>query len=280
MTQVFAASHCGPRDSLEDRWCVSTLQRQDLPLITNLGVFDGVGGLDYGEVASVLARDVFVLAATGALVSGGPLTATRVRALLIESLQLANYAILNAAQNDSRFANMATTAVVALVVDSLLCAAWLGDSRCYVIGPNRIHRLTRDHSVAQEIADSGLISASDSIPQHTITQYLGKATELSIGIRFYHLNPGDVVLLCSDGFTDRLSDAQIAHCVRTRSRAGDFKSLPQQLVQLALEAGTTDNVTVVCHRLQPDFTAPIPETTFTGSYAEEMASLLCQENPT
>jgi PPM family protein phosphatase len=277
----------GPRENLEDAMGAFTVVRHANEAIEVHGLagFDGVGGEDYGEVASCIAQRVVEasLVAGIVLATVEQLPAKRdaaIREALKNALAQANEAILRQASENASLRGMSTTAVVALVVGDVLNVAWVGDSRCYLFRQGSIRPLTRDHSEVQKLLDAGLIDPKDAFLHplaHTITRYLGSPSNAMPETTMCQLMAGDIVLVCTDGLTDVLGDQEIARLI-ARHQAGEFcfDDLPGCLIQHALDAGATDNVSVLCSQYQLD-TALRPVLsgrTLTGAYPVAMAKAL------
>ena len=149
---------------------------------------------------------------------------------------------------------MGTTLTVALSLGPDLTVAHVGDSRVYLLRRGALHRLTRDHTLAQELADLGEIPAGDVAThrlRHVLTQAIGVwEAGGEPEVRRFRLADGDRLLLCTDGLTEMVDDATIAaELGRDRSAA----DIGQALIDLALARGGRDNVTVVVagYRIPP-----------------------------
>ena len=150
---------------------------------------------------------------------------------------------------------MATTAVCGIVVRGMLFVAWAGDSRCYLYSDGTLHRLTHDHSIVQELIDSGLLTCQEARHHplnHTITRYLGQVDGFEPQACICLVKPGDLIVMCSDGLTDVLADSNMVSIIeKYQSNGTCLDDLAVGLVQCALNAGTRDNVTVLCCEYQP-----------------------------
>ena len=204
---------------------------------------DGMGGYNAGEVASAMAVDLVMAA-----VQSGDNADRSVQAaerVLLGALQLANQAIVSAAQSTPGCSGMGTTVVAALVLDDELLVAHLGDSRAYVWRHGFLLRITRDHSLIQYELDVGLITdeeANTSTHAHLVTRALGVGPHITPEISRLRLEPEDRVLLCSDGLSDMLSD----QCLLTIfSEALPLPLLLTALIGAANAAGGRDNIGVV-----------------------------------
>lgn len=199
---------------------------------------DGIGGHNAGEVASRICvetlRDVF-LGSDG----GNP------ENILRKGLLEAGENILRQGSADINLHGMGTTVVAAVIRGRQCWYSHLGDSRIYLLLPDRVERLTRDHSVPQELLDRGLITerqAKGHRMAHVITKALGLPgiTDADIQVRTIALPEESGLLLCSDGLTDLVSDDEIYREVigRKPQKACD------DLLELVLARGAHDNVSI------------------------------------
>lgn len=195
-------------------------------------VADGMGGHQRGEVASALALQV--LRERSEQGDG-----------LETAIQAANQAIITAGQ-DGEGRSMGTTLVALRMQGAAFELAWVGDSRAYRICAERIEQLSRDHSWVQMMIDAGQLSVAEA-RQHprrnVVLQCLGQGEQaLDVGLLRGTLEVGELLLLCSDGLTGELEDAQIHACC---SAANTLDELVEQLIGLANQAGGRDNVSCV-----------------------------------
>lgn len=209
---------------------------------SGLGLFlvaDGIGGHDYGEVASALARDVIV-------------REVRDGHGLVDAFRTAGEEILRASRRRTDTLPMGTTVVAALVKKNRFEVAWIGDSRAYLWRPDApMVQVTQDHSHVEELVSSGLLSREEarSHPKRKmVTQALGVTdlTQLNIESISGDFEPGAQLLLCSDGLTEHVTDDVISAVLSdTRTTA---QEAVDTLVAGALDDGGTDNVTVLVVR--------------------------------
>jgi serine/threonine protein phosphatase PrpC len=126
----------------------------------------------------------------------------------------------------------------------------VGDSRIYFLRGERLFCLTRDHTLVQDLVESGALTeeqASDHPRAHVLTRALGHGEPLSVDVSSWMLLTGeDVLLLCSDGLSAYVSDEAIREALVTRAPAGE---LAHGLVQAALEQGSTDNISAAVVRI-------------------------------
>ena len=200
-------------------------------------VADGVGGADAGEVASQYASERTLQHYLASDDSDGP------GARLIEAMQAANTDLrrLAAERDDSR--RMATTMVAVAIRDARAYIGNVGDSRGYLWREGALTQVTRDQSLVARLVEEGALTAEEALryPYKNVILYsLGSEKRPPIDLFEVELESGDLLLLCSDGLTRHLADAEIAAIVG--------RELPDEavevLVQLARERGGEDNITV------------------------------------
>jgi serine/threonine protein phosphatase PrpC len=211
-----------------------------------LVVADGLGGLPAGEVASETAVATAALALAGKV--DRALDASTAEGLLRSAFVTANRAVTDRAAHDRSCTGMATTLVIALVLESSLTVAHVGDVRAYRLGRERLDRLTDDHTRAWERVVSGEISeqaAKRSPYRNALTRVLG-CGDVEPSVRTVELAVGDVVLLCSDGLWDPVEESRIEDILR--NRAADAPSRATALADAALAAGGPDNITAVVYQ--------------------------------
>lgn len=232
-------------------------------------VCDGMGGANGGNVASELAvktytayiRDVF----SGRNDGGEGRGHINVRTLLSGAVAAANTAVYQRAESDFTLSGMGTTLVSALILGDMLYAVNVGDSRMYVIVSGEIRQITRDHSYVQYLLDLGKITpeeAKNSPMKNIITRSVGNEESIKPDIFTMNLRPDSCYfLLCSDGLTNFVPEAQILNIVTGFSdgttdqpfsdkRSGDEALLERakRLVRLANDAGGGDNITALLVR--------------------------------
>lgn len=200
-------------------------------------VADGMGGAQAGEVASMTAVQAF----EGGLPPGNPEQA------LQESIGLANRTIHNQAHSDASLAGMGTTITAAAVNEEAetIVIGHVGDSRAYRLRDGILQRLTRDHSLVEEMRRRGQITeaqAEDHPQRSIITRALGPEAEVEADIQSVPSAPGDLFMLCSDGLTTMLGDERIRELLMG---ATTLDAATTALVDEANRAGGRDNITVV-----------------------------------
>ncbi len=199
-------------------------------------VADGMGGHAHGDWAS--------RALAGALANAALAEAFEDAANAVaDGIHHGNRLIWREAQR--RGQQMGSTVVALLVRDRRFAVLWVGDSRAYLLRAGRLHQLTRDHTQVQELVDRGLLTPDEARTHsrgHVLSRAVGVSERLQVDAVTDEVEPGDVFLLCSDGLTGPVADAEIAALL------GDGlgrQATVDRLVALTLERGAPDNVTAV-----------------------------------
>ncbi len=217
-------------------------------IVHAMGVADGMGGQAAGEVASRLALTLMVHMVLETPVWIFSREEPHVQAVIevtAQRFRQVNAALLASGKQDPRLFKMGTTLTVARSLGTDLMVAHVGDSRAYLFREGSLRRLTRDHTLAQELRDANMIAGMEAIAQrfrHLLTQSLGTdKMEIVPQIKRETLADGDRLLLCTDGLSDQISEEVI---VQELARRAAPQPTCQALVQLALAGGGKDNVTV------------------------------------
>ncbi len=231
--RVGSRSLQGLRSNNEDRFVV------DVPGGFFL-VADGMGGQERGEIASGLAAEIIPRAVSDRLAD------TAADACVCQAFQDAHQAIVREGQSQPEGKRMGTTAVCALHRGEKVYVASLGDSRAYLIRGDSVEQLTVDHSVAYALVQNGALTveeAKQSPYQHYLYKFLGCSNlHDPADVRPFAPQPGDWLLLASDGLTNFLSEKDL---IEGPLRHKEPQSWVDLLVQLALDRGSRDNVTCV-----------------------------------
>lgn len=200
-------------------------------------VADGMGGHQAGDVASRMVVDTLQAIAQptnlGALIDDAE---TRLQEVNLRLCQLAASSV--PAQT------IGSTVVALLWYRRQAACMWAGDSRVYRVREGVLERLTRDHTVVEELLAMHRLSPEEAVnhpESNVITRAVGGDRELCLEVRFAELCHGDRFLLCSDGLYNEVDAAEI----RAALSQGDVAAAAHSLVRLALERGARDNVTVV-----------------------------------
>jgi serine/threonine protein phosphatase PrpC len=206
---------------------------------------DGVGGSEKGEIASRAAVEYLTAGFREASPSEG------LSALLMRLAQEANVQIYQTGRAHSPGGtSMATTLVACALRYDRVVVAHAGDSRCYLIRQGQTRLLTRDHTVAQEQARIGLLTAqeaSESSTSHVLSRSLGTELFVSIETSDIQVYPGDVLLLCCDGMYHSVPPSEMA---AVAGHGGNLNAAAQRLVDLANDRDGSDNISVQLIRVR------------------------------
>jgi PPM family protein phosphatase len=208
-------------------------------------VADGVGGMDLGEVASATA--VTVMTEQFAKAQSGSMLIS----LLPRLIQNANAAVHDRRlETQYRGKNMATTLVACALRYDQAVVSHVGDSRCYLVRNGQARQVTQDHTWVNEQRKMGLISTSEipsSDSRHVLIRSVGPEMFVSPDTTALSLQPGDVLVLCTDGLHDETDEATIARIVSQKKSADE---LARELVAHAVEIDGGDNTTAQVIRVR------------------------------
>jgi serine/threonine protein phosphatase PrpC len=203
-------------------------------------VADGIGGYAGGEVASEIAVRVL-----GETASAGHLTVEEVR----QAIDRTNEAVLRLAAEDPTLEAMGTTLVGLAMVSEKGEDRWaafnVGDSRLYRMFEGELEQISVDHSIVQELIESGVINRSDARThpkRNIVTRTIGVHGHVNADVWVFKPVTGERWLLCSDGLNENLDDEAIAEGMRFSDEA---QETADRLVALAVQAGGRDNITAI-----------------------------------
>ena len=203
-------------------------------------VCDGVGGANGGNIASALAIQTIcdVLFSQYKDQHG-----CEVEALLQQAVSAANAAVYEASRKDSQLSGMGTTVVAAIIKDGKAHIIHVGDSRAYMIRSNYAEQLTVDHSMVQELVLMGKISPDEAAThpwRNVITRALGSHETVEAEYDCVPFEEKDKLLLCTDGLSIYADEEDIYRLAKNKPAS----QIVNDLVEMALDAGGSDNVTV------------------------------------
>ena len=207
-------------------------------------ICDGMGGVHGGEIASTIAAEAFMQYAEDMLQQPENDAAQIIR----EAAAYANLKVYDRAFRDERCQGMGTTLVAALVRADDAAVVNIGDSRCYWLADGQLQQVTRDHSLVQSMVDRGLITETEarSHPRrNVIMRAVGLERTIRSDIFRLDMHPGDALLLCSDGLSNLIGTDEMESLLLLQNDDG---AVCRKLLDLALERGAPDNVTLVLVR--------------------------------
>ncbi len=213
---------------------------------------DGMGGHNAGEVASELAvnciREALIDVLQPDLLASNVLN---IADALREAIVYANSEIIRTASERIECAGMGTTIVSTLFYGDKVITANVGDSRIYRLRDRELQQITTDHSLIQEMLDSGYISQQEaqmSASRNLITRALGIADTVEVDVSEDIADNDDLYLLCSDGLTDLVVDEEIQHLLLMYEE--DPVTACKELIAFANEKGGKDNISVIIVKIQ------------------------------
>jgi serine/threonine protein phosphatase PrpC len=226
-------SHVGCRRKVNED---ALLARQDLGL---WAVADGVGGQMAGDVASAMVVEKLGQAAAGP----GIIKRKEAARAAIEDANQALWMMACANRG-----SLGSTIVALAIGDDRYCCLWAGDSRAYLLRDGNIRQLTRDHSLVQQLVDSGDLDP-EAAPNHPnaniITRAVGSAPDIELDSIDGDIRAGDQFLLASDGLTRLMSEDELA----AAQDADNLELLADHWVEVALARGAPDNLTFILVRV-------------------------------
>ena len=212
-------------------------------------VCDGMGGAQAGNVASAVAVEAFAATLEDACKQGLPPDPERKQELLRGACRAANTQVFDLSQNNPEYQGMGTTLVAALALSHEVYVVNVGDSRCYILSEGQLTQITSDHSLVQALVDCGDITPEEARThpkKNVITRALGVDDSIRSDVFCVEYKEGDILLLCSDGLTNTVTDAVLQ---TELSQLTSPEETARKLLTLAVEQGAPDNITVILAQL-------------------------------
>ncbi len=205
-------------------------------------VCDGMGGVHGGKVASSAAIEI--VSDKIKKCYNPSMSVSSLENLLLSTITTANVHVFDRGIYDENLKGMGTTIVSAIIKNNEACIAHVGDSRAYIISGDKIEQITKDHSLVQQMLDSGQITQTEFEHhpiKNIITRAMGVGEKIDIEFDFVCVNEGDALLLCTDGLSGMISNERILEIYQTT----EFDSLADKYIEEANNNGGNDNITVV-----------------------------------
>lgn len=200
-------------------------------------VADGMGGHNAGEVASKMAVD--------SVLSYFEEIETVEKGMLKESIKKANNEIYKYSRNVFECIGMGTTLTACLIAEDFIEIANVGDSSCLGVKGEKIEKITKDHSLVQELVDSGSLTEEEALAhpkRNIITRAIGTSEEVEIDLYDIEKERYDEFLLCTDGLTNEVERKEVLSII---NESEDYSEACEKLVTLAKSRGGRDNITVL-----------------------------------
>ena len=235
-----ACTHKGKiRSANEDNCYISTGD------LTYLVVADGMGGHKGGKIASSTVIECI----KSYLSADRMKNCENIPECLLKCVDYANLTVYKKASSEENLVGMGTTLVMLYISGDTAYVLNVGDSRCYQIRDKKIKQITKDHSVVQELFDNGKIEFSDMKKhpnKNIITRAIGTDFNVKCDVFEVYLKEDDGFILCSDGLSNMIEDEEI---LKIFLESSDTKECANKLVEMANDAGGTDNITVIAAKM-------------------------------
>lgn len=205
-------------------------------------VCDGMGGAAGGSYASSMAVKIISERISASYRQG--MSDISIKNMLTSAIIAANVSVFDKGQSDSDLTGMGTTVVVAMIVNESVYVAHVGDSRAYILTQGKLNQLTKDHSLVQEMVDSGKLTpdeANEDPRKNYITRALGVKSDVRVDFCQEFLSGDEIIILCTDGLTNYVKPDEVFELTDD----GNFNEFAERLVNRANNNGGGDNVTVV-----------------------------------
>ena len=202
-------------------------------------VADGMGGHNAGEVASKMAANEIV-----GYIEEKFSDETKEN-LINRAVKKANEKIFDFSRTNENLNGMGTTVTACFLTKTFVHIANVGDSSCLGIKNGKITKITKDHSLVQELVDNGSISETEAVnhpKKNIITRALGTSGKVSVDVFQVDIDEYDMYILCSDGLTNEVTNQEILEIIKNES---NYMDMANKLVDLAKEKGGRDNITVL-----------------------------------
>lgn len=206
-------------------------------------VADGMGGHKAGELASSMAMDIIVENFMGTRKDLS--TETFILKFMKKSIEEANTKIYLKSMESEKFKGMGTTITLAYIFDNKIYLGHVGDSRAYLIRDNEINQITEDHSYVNQLLKTGSITKEEAKlhpKRNMITRAVGSSSIIEIDLMVKKYNKNDILILCSDGLTNMVTDFQILEAFVDKNH---IQKSCEELVRMANDNGGVDNITII-----------------------------------
>lgn len=237
MLKSYAMTDVGQKRSVNQDF-VFTSQDQIGNLPNLFAVADGMGGHRAGDYASRFTMETLVETIKASEYKN-PVK------ILKEAVDTANERLISAAAGSEELHGMGTTLVACTIIGHYLYTANVGDSRLYIANEEGLCQVTKDHSLVEEMVRIGEINREDARnhpDKNIITRAIGASRDIMVDFFNTKLKEGDLVLLCSDGLTNMVEDAQIDHIIRQQD---SLSHKVRDLIVQANKNGGKDNIAVI-----------------------------------
>lgn len=238
-------SHVGKVRKNNEDYCKGEIISTKSKDIGIFAIADGMGGHNKGEVASELAVENIIKFLKENLIQNESVKINYIDDILKQAYNSVNSIIYKKSKEDDSFSGMGTTLTTVILYDKKAYIANVGDSRCYLLQNNILEKVTRDHSLVEELIAQKAITeeeAKNHPRRNVITRALGTERMIIVDIYKKELNKDSILLLATDGLTGYVDKEEINDII---SKDNNIKDIATELIEIANNKSGKDNVSVV-----------------------------------
>lgn len=242
-------SHVGKVRKNNEDYCMGEIIQTEDDCIGIFALADGMGGHKKGEVASKIAVDSIIDFLNENISKSCGIKMDYLDDVIKQGYNYANQKIFDKVSEDSSCEGMGTTLVVAVIYKDDMIMANVGDSRGYLLHNDEFRRITRDHSVVEELVNANLITEEEARVhprRNQITRAMGAEEIIIVDIFREKVEKGDMILLATDGLTGCVGDEDIKNIIKQDK---DIKEICEDLINQANDNSGKDNISVILSKI-------------------------------
>lgn len=242
-------SHVGKVRKNNEDYCMGEIIQTEDDCIGIFALADGMGGHKKGEVASKIAVDSIIDFLKENILKSCGIKMDYLDDVIKQGYNYANQKIFDKVSEDSSCEGMGTTLVVAVIYKDDMIMANVGDSRGYLLHNDEFRRITRDHSVVEELVNANLITEEEARVhprRNQITRAMGAEEIIIVDIFREKIEKGDMILLATDGLTGCVEDEDIKNIIKQDK---DIKEICEDLINQANDNSGKDNISVILSKI-------------------------------
>ncbi|MCI7205983.1 MAG: Stp1/IreP family PP2C-type Ser/Thr phosphatase [Clostridiales bacterium] len=242
-------SHVGKVRKNNEDYCMGEIIQTEDDCIGIFALADGMGGHKKGEVASKIAVDSIIDFLKENILKSCGIKMDYLDDVIKQGYNYANQKIFDKVSEDSSCEGMGTTLVVAVIYKDDMIMANVGDSRGYLLHNDEFRRITRDHSVVEELVNANLITEEEARVhprRNQITRAMGAEEIIIVDIFREKVEKGDMILLATDGLTGCVGDEDIKNIIKQDK---DIKEICEDLINQANDNSGKDNISVILSKI-------------------------------
>lgn len=242
-------SHVGKVRKNNEDYCMGEIIQTEDDCIGIFALADGMGGHKKGEVASKIAVESIINFLKENISQSGGIKMDYLDDIIKQGYNYANKKIYAKALEDNSCEGMGTTLVVAIIYKDDVIIANVGDSRCYLLHNNNFRKITKDHSVVEELVNANLITEEEARfhpRRNQITRAMGAEEIIIVDIFREKVEKDDILLLATDGLTGCVEDESIKNIIEQDK---DIKEICQDLINEANNNSGKDNISVILSKI-------------------------------